>query len=51
MTQKAIQERLEELAERFDVELDIVELLFDELGENEMYDALVTELEDYIDEC
>lgn len=38
---------LKELSEEYDVPLKVVVMLADLLGENELYDGLVTELEDY----
>lgn len=38
---------LRELSEDYNVPIDTVIMLADMLGENELYDGLVTELEDY----
>lgn len=38
---------LRELSEDYNVPIDTVVMLADMLGENEMYDGLVVELEDY----
>lgn len=38
---------LRELSDDYNVPIDTVVMLADMLGENELYDGLVTELEDY----
>ena len=38
---------LRELSDDYNVPIDTVVMLADRLGENELYDGLVTELEDY----
>lgn len=38
---------LRELSDDYNVPIDTVVILADMLGENELYDGLVTELEDY----
>ncbi|MBR3385227.1 MAG: hypothetical protein IKG69_08540 [Atopobiaceae bacterium] len=48
MTRQERAEYLEDLSDEFGIPLEAVEALADVLGDSELYDGLVTELEDAV---
>lgn len=47
VNEKEKKEYLGQLAEDFDIDIDVVHMIADLLGENEYYDGLLVALEDY----